>query len=145
MYQLLVFIHVISAIFLGSFLVLPWMIKTIFSRTGDEFIGFLRMALSFLRSGHYALIFLMVSGGWMVTGYSAFPSILWVSIAVVLLLLIGALMGMILKTLKKIIKEDYPSNHFAENLTKLRTMSWVMFLTILIAVLIMTNPNLLNV
>ncbi|MFJ7755252.1 hypothetical protein ACQKGI_01025 [Peribacillus muralis] len=145
MYQLLVFIHVISALFLGSFLVLPWMIKTIFSRTGDEFIGFLRMALSFLRSGHYALIFLMVSGGGLVTGYSAFPSILWVSIAVVLLLLIGALMGMILKTFKKIIKEDYPSNHFAENLTKLRKMSWVMFLTILIAVLIMTNPNLLKV
>lgn len=73
MYQILVFVHVISALLLGSFLVLPWVIKTIYSRSGDEFIGDLRMALIFLRSGHYALIFLMISGGWMVVGYSAFP------------------------------------------------------------------------
>lgn len=145
MYQLLVFIHVTSALFLGSFLVLPWIIKTMFPRSGDEFMGFLRMALSFFRSGHYALIFLLISGGYMVIGYSAFPSILWVIIAIFLLLLMGAMMGMIHKTFKGIIKAEYPRNHFAESLTKLRTMSWIMFFTILIAVLIMTNPYLLNI
>ncbi len=144
MYTLLVFIHVTSALFLGSYLVLPWIIKAIFSRTGDELIGFLKMALSFLRSGHYALILLVISGGWMVVGYSAFPSILWVITAVVLLLLMGAMMGMIHKTFKGIIKSGHPRNHFMENLAKLKTMSWIAFFVILIAILIMTNPYLLS-
>lgn len=145
MYQLLIFIHVISALFLGSFLVLPWVMKKISSRSGDEFIGFLRMALSFLRTGHYSLIFLLISGGWMVTGYSAFPSILWVIIAVALLLLMGAMMGMIHKTFKGTMMSEHPRNHFTENLTKLRVMSWVMFVTIAMAVLIMTNPYFLKI
>jgi len=145
MYQLLVFIHVISALFLGSFLVLPWAIKLISSQSDEEFIGFLRMALSFLRSGHYVLIFLIISGGWMVAVYSVFPSTLRVITAVALLLLMGAIMGMIHKIFKGSIESDHPRKQFAENLTKLRTISWVMSLTITIAVIIMTNPNIFNV
>ncbi len=143
MYQLLVFIHVTSALFLGSFLVLPWVIKAMLSRTSGELIGFLKMASSFLRSGHYALIVLIITGGWMVVGYSAFPSILWVTTAVMILLLIGAMMGMIHKTLKKMIISGHQQNKLVTNTAKLKTLSWVTFSAILIVILIMTNPYLL--
>lgn len=145
MYQLLVFIHVTSALFLGSFLVLPWIIKSMFSRSEDELLSFLPIVLGFVRAGHYALVFMLISGGWMVMGYSAFPSILWVIIAVALLFLMGAMIGMIHQTFKGILKSEQPQMNFTENQIKLKTVSWVMFITILMAVMIMTNPYLLNI
>lgn len=60
-------------------------------------------------------------------------------------MLMGAMMGLIHKTFKEVIKSEHPQNDLERNFIKLKSMSWVMFVTILIAVLIMTNPYLLKI
>ncbi|MFP3918498.1 hypothetical protein U5N28_11865 [Lysinibacillus telephonicus] len=144
MYSFLVFIHVVSALFLGSFLTLPFIIHTISSRTGNELKTVLRTTLSFMRAGHYALVLLMISGGWMSFGYSSYPSILWVGIAIVLLVLIGGAIGMMHRNLKRIILSKYPENKLVENISKLNWYSWITFLFIMAVVFTMTNRGLFS-
>lgn len=63
MYSILVFIHVISAFLLGSFLILPLMYKSLAKRAGDELKASLKTIHHYTRFGHYALILLFISGG----------------------------------------------------------------------------------
>ncbi|MGN7403091.1 hypothetical protein ACTHO0_24875 [Cytobacillus praedii] len=144
MYSFLVFIHVVSALFLGSFLSLPFIIHIIFSRMANELKTVLNTTLSFMRAGHYALVLLMFSGGWMSFGYSSYPSILWAGIAIVLLVLIGGTIGMTHRNLKRIILSKYPEKKLAENVSTLKWYSWITFLFIMAAVFTMTNRSLFS-
>lgn len=144
MFSLFVLVHVISALFLGSFLAFPLVINTVFSRTGDELKAMLKMILSFTRSGHYALVLLIISGCWMVVEYSAYPSIVWVGIAVLLFVLIGGLIGMIHKNIKIIIDAENPEKKLLENVSKLKLFGWITFFFIMTTVFIMTNRNLFS-
>src|SRR5690606_27722168 len=100
MYSYILFVHVVSALFFGCFLTFPLVIHT---RTNNVSITNLKTILAFIRFGHYALILLIVSGGWMVMGYSSYPSTAWVVISIMLLILIGGLIGMVQKNIKQII------------------------------------------
>lgn len=142
MFSIIVFVHVISALFLGSFLSLPLVINRVFSRTGDELKSMLKMIVSFTRYGHYALISLLITGGWMGVAYSAYPSVLWVGIAVFLVIFIGGLIGMMHKKIKNTIASDNIEEKLLENMAKIKLFSWMTFLFIMIAVFIMTNRNL---
>jgi hypothetical protein len=144
MYSFLVFIHVVSALFLGSFLSLPFIIHTIFSRMGNELKTVLNTTLSFMRAGHYALVLLMFSGGWMSFRYSSYPLILWAGITIVLLVLIGGTIAMTHRNLKRIILSKYPEKKLAENVSTLKLYSWITFLFIMAAVFTMTNRSLFS-
>ncbi|MGG3572646.1 hypothetical protein ABES80_09200 [Bacillus gobiensis] len=143
MFQLLLFLHVTSALFLGSYLVLPWLMKQRYLRSGDEFKGFLQSVLKFTRSAHYALIGLLITGFLMIVLRSAFPSVLWITIAIGLLLGIGAMIGMIDKKFKQILKSDHPKQLMSDQARTLNLYSWMAFFFILASIVIMTNPRLL--
>ncbi|WP_340002605.1 DUF2269 family protein [Oceanobacillus sp. FSL K6-0127] len=142
MYSILVFIHVISAFLLGSFLILPLMYKSLAKRAGDELKASLKTIHHYTRFGHYALILLFISGGWMVIGYSSYPSMLWVLLSLTLLLLIGAVIGMISKRLKTITHAENAEKALQENISKLKTFGWLTFTLVIIAAFIMTNRHL---
>ncbi|WP_409973939.1 hypothetical protein [Bacillus sp. Bva_UNVM-123] len=76
--------------------------------------------------------------------YSSYPSILWVGIAIVLLVLIGGTIGMMHINLKRIIISEHPEKKLVENISKLRLYSWITFLFIIAAVFIMTNRSLFS-
>ncbi|MEK4145977.1 hypothetical protein NST02_02680 [Robertmurraya sp. FSL W8-0741] len=142
MYAILVFFHVISAIFLGVFLTFPIIIKRLFSQTGQELKTVITTFLSFTRGGHYALVLILITGGWMTMGYSTYPSTEWVIIATLLLALIGAMIGMINTLLKKILSSEQPEENLINNRAKLKWYGWCLFLFIIAASFIMTNRGL---
>lgn len=142
MYSILVFFHVISALFLGVFLAFPFIMKRLFSQAGHELKAIITTFLTFTRGGHYALILLLITGGWMTMGYSTYPSIEWVVIATLLLVLIGAMIGMINTLLKKILSSEQPEVNLINNRTKLKWYGWCLFLFIIAASFIMTNRGL---
>ncbi|MCJ7841624.1 hypothetical protein MUB24_12095 [Lederbergia sp. NSJ-179] len=144
MYSFLVFLHVVSSFVLGSFISLPFIINTISSRTGNELKTVLQTISSFMRAGHYALVLLSISGGWMIFAYSSYPSVLWIGMAIVLVVLMGGSIGMNHTNLKRIIVSKYPEKEVLENMPKLRLYSWITFLFIIAAVFIMTNRRLFS-
>lgn len=144
MYWFLVFLHVISAVFLGSFLALPFTIQSLAARTEDKLKMSVNTVLYFTRFGHYALILLFLSGGGMVIGYGSYPSMLWVTLSTIILIVIGGLMGVISKRMKLMKHTESLEEALQENLPKLKILSWVTFVLIIIAVFIMTNRQLFS-
>lgn len=144
MYSILVFVHVISAFLLGSFLILPLTFKSLANRAEDELKASLKTIHHFTRFGHYALILLFISGGWMVIGYSIYPSMLWVILSLILLLLIGAVIGMISQRLKFIAHAENTGRALLENISRLKTFGWLTFILIIAAAFIMTNRHLFS-
>ncbi|GAB2545426.1 hypothetical protein [Gracilibacillus alcaliphilus] len=142
MYFYLVFIHVVSALFLGCFLAFPLAMNRLFSLESKELIISLKTILSFTRAGHYALVLLMISGIWMTIGYTSYPSLLWVGISILILILIGALIGMVHKQIKQIMFTADSAKELSKNRRQLTRYGWMTFFAILIAIFIMTNRSL---
>ena len=144
MYSFILFSHVVSSLFLGCFLAFPLAINTLFSRTSNELMTSLKTILAFTRAGHYALVLIMVSGGWMIIGYSSYPSMFWVAFSILILILIGGLIGMVNKNIKQIIFANDCKKALLENMPNLKWYGWITFFSILIAVFIMTNRSLFS-
>lgn len=142
MYSIIVFFHVVSALFLGSLLALPFVMNSFSSRTSNELKTALKTTLSFTRASHYALVSLMISGVWMVVAHSSYPSILWIGIATLLVILIGGLIGMMHKNIKRIIFAENPEKKLLEHVSKLKWYSWITFLLIIASIFMMTNRSL---
>ena len=143
MYHLLLLVHVISAVLLGSYITLPWQIKKMLTIPRDNLVLRINLIQSYTRAGHYSLILLLVSGGLMIVIYSAFPSIIWVVVSFTTLLFIGAFMGMIKKKLRQIKDSEKPEDLLKRNFKVLNMFSWALFVCILFALIIMTNPSIL--
>jgi hypothetical protein len=143
MYHLLLLVHVISAVLLGSYLTLPWQIKKMPTIPRDNLVLRINFIQSYTRAGHYSLILLLVSGGLMIIIYSAFPSIIWVVVSFTTLLFIGAFMGMINKKLRQIKDSKKTEVLLKKNFKVLSMFSWALFVCILFALIIMTNPSIL--
>jgi hypothetical protein len=143
MYSLLLLVHVISAVLLGSYLTLPWQIKKTANIPRDNLVLRINFIQSYTRAGHYSLILLLVSGGLMIVIYSAFPSVIWVVVSCTTLLFISAFMGMIKKKLRQIKNSEKPEDLLKKNYKVLSIFSWALFVCILFALIIMTNPSIL--
>jgi hypothetical protein len=143
MYHLLLLVHVINAVLLGSYLTLPWQIKKMPTIPRDNLVLRINFIQSYTRAGHYSLILLLVSGGLMIVIYSAFPSIIWVVVSFTTLLFIGAFMGMINKKLRQIKDSKKTEVLLKKNFKVLSMFSWALFVCILFALIIMTNPSIL--
>lgn len=143
MYSLLLLVHIISAVLLGSYLTLPWQIKKTSNIPRDNLVLRINFIQSYTRTGHYSLILLLVSGGLMTIIYSAFPSITWVVVSCITLLFISAFMGMISKKLRHIKNSEKPEDLLKKNFKILSMFSWALFVCILFALIIMTNPSIL--
>ncbi len=144
MYSFIVFAHVLGALMLGSFLVFPFAFRTLFSRSGNELKIAVKTIVGFTRFAHYALILLIITGGWMVMGYAAYPSLLWVVLSLILLMLIGALIGMIQSNLKRVIFAEDPDNALQRNKAKFHALGWFTFVLIFTVVFVMTNRSLFS-
>lgn len=144
MYSFILFVHVVSAIFLGCFLAFPFVIHTLFTRTSNELKTCLHTILAFTRAGHYALVLLIVSGGSMIIWYSSYPSIFWVALSILTLILIGGLIGIVNKNIKQVISANDSKKALLENMLRLKWYGWITFFSILFAVFIMTNRSLFS-
>ncbi|SER56369.1 hypothetical protein [Psychrobacillus sp. OK032] len=142
MYSMLVFVHVVSSLFLGTYLVLPIIINAISSRSSTELKPVLKILLSFTRAGHYALILLVISGGSMVISYTSYPSILWVILSILLLIAIGGLIGLINKNIRQILLAEDPKKKLADNISTLKWYGWLNTLLVITTLFIMTNRGL---
>lgn len=144
MYSFIVFAHVLGALLLGSFLAFPFAFKSLLSRSGNELKIAVKTLVGFTHFAHYALILLIITGGWMVMGYATYPSLLWVVLSLILFMLIGALIGMIQNNLKRVIFAEDPDKALRRNKAKLNTLGWFTFLLIFTVVFVMTNRSLFS-
>ncbi|GGE55102.1 hypothetical protein GCM10011391_37610 [Pullulanibacillus camelliae] len=144
MSAVLLFLHITSAFLLSSFLSVPFIIPSLHNRKGEALKASLHTLISLTRTGHIALMGVLLTGAWMVIAYSAFPSPLWVAIALFLLVCVGGLIGMLLKEFKEIVRIERPENQLRERMNYVKVYSWLLDCAILVALFVMTARQLFN-
>jgi hypothetical protein len=139
MLHVLIFLHVFSAVSLGSFVILPFLIRRLLFISDTERIGFITALISFTRVGHYALIILLLTGVGLIVSSTNKPSIFWVVTALVLLLIISATIGMLSGKLKKLIGSELRGDSIAKQVRRITIYSWLTAVSIIVAIIVMTG------
>lgn len=138
MVHVLIFLHVFSALLLGGFVILPFMIRRILFISDAERTGFITALIGFTRMGHYALVLLLFSGGGLILTSTNKPSALWMVAALVLLLIISAAIGLMSGKLKKLIGSELREDFAADHVRRIVKYSWLTAVSIIIAIIVMT-------
>ncbi|MBD0382792.1 hypothetical protein [Paenibacillus sedimenti] len=141
MYNVMIFLHVVSALLLGAYVLFPFFVGRAAALSGAAQESFVGLLSSFNRVGQFALIVALITGGAMI--HQAGPSVPWMIAAVVLLLIIGALTGMMGARMKKLIAAGKAGQNTESHAGKIKTFSWIVAIAVILAVLMMTNPTIL--
>jgi hypothetical protein len=141
MYQIIFFLHVLSAILMGFYLLLPFLIKSAAGLPKPAQAGFAGALQVLNKMGQYILIVAFLSGGYMVSKVNV--SVLWMVVSILLFLVIGAMAGMMTKPIKRWIEHVNSAQSAEDELRKLNSFSTIAGLSFLIMTVIMIFPGLL--
>lgn len=133
------FIHLLGAIAMGFYLLLPFVIGKLASLSGDARKGFLSGTHLMNRIAQFVLIVQLLTGGYMMSKGSY--SVAWMVATVVLLILIGAFSGMLGGPIKRIMNASVDAN--SSDIGKIRMFSLLVAISYLLIIIIMFNPGLL--
>ncbi|MFD0679533.1 MULTISPECIES: hypothetical protein [unclassified Paenibacillus] len=127
MHNLFVYLHVLSAILMGVYLMFPFLSMRIEALSGAAQVGFLNVLYATNRSGQLALVIALLSGGYLVSK-SGF-SVAWMIVAVVLFLALGGLTGVLGSAMRKALADDNGSSVKAHigKIKKISVISGVIF------------------
>jgi hypothetical protein len=143
MYNVMIFLHVISALLLGVYVVFPFIVGRAAALSGAAQESFMGLLSAFNRAAQFSLIVTFLTGGAMISQVDPKPSALWMALAVVLLIIVGAVTGMIGGRIKKLVANSKAGKSTAADAAKIKTFSWIAAVAVIAAVLFMTNPQLL--
>lgn len=141
MYPIMYYTHIISAIALAVYLFLPMMIRVGRHPGANVTEGYVKRIVMFNRIGQFALILAFLSGGYMVSKVGF--SVLWMIVSIVLLLIIGAMGGMMGKPLKRWAASITNKESSPPDLSKLSTFSLIASVSYVVTLIVMLNPTLL--
>jgi hypothetical protein len=144
MRNLILFIHVISAVLLGGYIIFPYLVERAANLSDDAQRGFAALLSTFNRIGHYALIAVFVTGMGLISHIGHRPSFLWIGTVVVFLVVLGGAMGILSKGLKQLIHAVDAGEGKEQCIRKIRVGGWIASLAVIVEVFIMTNPQLLS-
>jgi hypothetical protein len=139
MYATFLFLHILGAIIMGFYLLLPFVSGKLVNSGSSPQVGAIGILSTFNRIGQFGLILEFVTGGYMVG--QAFKngqvSVLWMILAVALLIALGAVSGILGVTLKRLAS----GNHASQQLGKAKALIATGSIVYLIIIIIMTNRS----
>jgi uncharacterized membrane protein len=140
MYEIMFTLHVLSAVCIGFYALLPFVTAALAGLQADKLAGYAGPLAKMNRIGQFVLIVTLLSGGAMV--HEAPVSTAWWVIAVILLVIIGAVSGMMSKPLKQLASGSAANAQALAG--KVRNLSVIVAVALLLVVLLMVNPDFLR-
>lgn len=135
LYQWMYVVHVLGAVALGYYFILPFLLMRTRSLAGESLAAFTGDVHYVGRIMQFLLLVQLITGGYMMGGdYTMF----WMVAVLVLLIAIGALTGIMGVRLKKAVQALKSGSDGTAALAAVRTLSWVLFVALLLMVYIMT-------
>jgi len=139
-YKIMFTLHVLSAVGIGFYVLLPFAAAALAGLQADKLAGYAGPLAKMNRIGQFVLIVTFLTGGAML--HEAPVSMAWWIIAVVLILIIFAMSGMMSKPLKRLAAGDTQDK--AALVGKVRNFSVIVAVALILAVLLMVNPQFLR-
>lgn len=141
MYKTMLFLHIVGAVGMGIYAVLPFIVGKFKQLSGSAQEGLASGLVGAGRIGQYALVLQLLTGGYLVSNDDAGDfAVSWMILAVVILIALGALSGIIQGPLKRIVSAAASSQNASASISKVQTLSAIIFILFLVEIWVMTNP-----
>jgi len=132
-------LHLLGAIIMGYYLLLPFMAGKLAALAGESRKGFATSVRAFNTFAQIVLVVQLLTGGYLMSlGDYSVP---WMVATIVLVLLIGAFSGMLGKPLKRVL-QSADSN--GSDVKRIRLFSALTAVSFLLIVIIMFEPSWLG-
>ena len=140
--QWLLFIHLLGAVGMGFYLLLPFIGGKLSGVALAQQAGIVRIFYNANKIAQYLVLVQFLTGGYLMSLNKGL-SHTWMAVAVVLLIAIGAIGGIMGVNLKRMLQALEAGNSSNVNAVKVKTFSWVLFVLMIAMLLIMNQPELL--
>ncbi|CAM4189623.1 hypothetical protein FHS16_000152 [Paenibacillus endophyticus] len=138
MEKVMVFLHVLGAVGMGFYIVLPIMVGKASNLAGVGQGGLAEGLLSANRIAQYFLILQLLTGGYLIS--KADYTVAWMIIVVLLFLAIAALGGIISKPLKLVVASIQEGKSATAHISKARVMSLIVLVLYIVIIYFMKYP-----
>ncbi len=138
MFEIMILLHVIGAIGMGFYLVLPMMIGKASKLAGAGQEGLSVGLLSANRIAQYFLVLQFLTGGYLIS--QAKYAVVWIVLIMVLFLAIAAIGGIVSKPLKAVKASIQSGQSATAHINKARVMSLIILLLYVAMIIMMKYP-----
>jgi len=139
MERFILLLHLIGAIGMGYYLLFPFLVNV--NLSGTQAAGYVNGLRKANRIGQFLLILQLVTGGYLVGVWDY--SMLWMSLSVALLVLIGAFTGMLGGPLKRMEQRLASGESVGGEVRKARLFALLVGISFLLIVVLMKFPDAL--
>lgn len=141
MYKVMIFLHVVGAVGMGIYAILPFIVGKFKQLSGAAQEGFASGLVSAGRLGQYALVLQLITGGYLLTnGEAGDYAVSWIVTVSVLFLAIGALTGIAQGPLKRIVTASANAQSASGSISKVQSFSAIIFVLFIVVLWFMKNP-----
>ncbi|MFC3798591.1 DUF2269 family protein [Cohnella sp. GCM10012308] len=138
MYNVMIFLHIVGAIGMGIYAILPFLAKRFRQLSTPAQEGLASGLVSAGRFGQYSLVLQLLTGGYLIS--QADYEVSWMVTIIVLFLALGALSGIVQAPLKRIVASASGGQDASSNISRVQTLSFVILIIFLVVVWLMKNP-----
>ena len=140
MANVMLFLHVVGAVGMGVYAILPFVAGKFKQLSGTAQEGLARGLISGGRIGQYALVLQLITGGYLLTGLNVSYAVSWIVTGGILFLAIGALSGIVQGPLKRIAEASVKGESASASISKVQTLSTIIFVLFLVIIWFMQVP-----
>jgi hypothetical protein len=138
--RFILFLHIVGAIAMGMYLLLPFFAGRAASLTGQTQLGYVTVLHAANRVGQFGLIAEFLTGGYLVSKYNMTP--VWLILVLLFLIALGAVTGIMGVRMKKLMAASQAGSDTGANSASVRVLSWIAGIFLLVIVFLMNFPNL---
>ncbi|QYR20385.1 hypothetical protein KZ483_21595 [Paenibacillus sp. sptzw28] len=135
---IMLFLHLIGAVGMGFYIVLPVLVGRASKLDGAGQAGLAEGLVSANRITQYFLVLQFLTGGYLIS--QGEYQVLWMVLVIVLFLAIAALGGIVTKPLKRIAVDIQSGQSASSHIAKARTLSIVILIIYLVIIYFMAFP-----
>ncbi|BBI34979.1 hypothetical protein [Cohnella abietis] len=142
MYTVMVFLHVLGAVGMGVYAILPFIVGKFKQLSGTAQEGLASGLISAGRIGQYALVVQLVTGGYLISNApgGAKYTVAWMVVVIVLFVAMGAFSGILQAPLKRIVAASLSGESASASISRVRTLSAITFVLFIVVIWFMKNP-----
>lgn len=138
MYNLFIFLHVLGAIGLGFYLILPILLRNITKLSGQALESYLAGIFGTSRIAQYLLVIQLLTGGYLMAKNDY--TVAWIISSIGFFLVAAAISGIMNKSIKTTIKEIQAGGSGVAQLSSIRLFSIIVSIAMLIVIYFMMYP-----
>jgi hypothetical protein len=139
MFKIMLFLHVVGAVGMGIYAILPFLAAKFSKLSGAAQEGLASGLMTAARIGQYSLILQLLTGGYLISQSDTKYAVGWMIMVLVLFVAIGALSGIVQAPIKRIVTAAKNGQDTSTSVARVRTLSVIILILFLVILWFMLN------